>query len=208
MHLMHEAGVNLVPVGVFSWSTMEPAEGRYEFDWLDEALDLLRRHGIRVAPAGPTAPPPPWVSLACPDALPVTADGVRLAHGSRDTYCPSAPAYRDAATRIATELGRRYGSHPALALCHVHNGYSAVCYCDPSAVAFRRGLRTRYGDLDRLNRAWTGAFWSQRYGDWEHILPPGAPRYLGNPTQLLDFRRFCSDELLACFTDQRDALRP
>ena len=208
MRLMHEAGVNLVTVGVFSWSTMEPTEGRYEFGWLDDALDLLRRHGIRVALATPTASPPPWFSFAYPDALPVTAEGVRLAHGSRDTYCPSAPAYRDAATRIATELGRRYGSHPALALWHVHNEYSAVCYCDHSAAAFRRWLRARYGDLDRLNGAWTGAFWSQRYGDWEHILPPRATRYLGNPTQLLDFRRFCSDELLACFTDQRDALRP
>ena len=208
LRLMHEAGVNLVTVGVFSWSTMEPLEGRYDFGWLDEILSLLDRHRIRVALATPTASPPPWFSAAYPDALPVTADGVRLSHGSRDTYCPSAPAYRAAATRIATELGRRYGSHPALALWHVHNEYSAVCYCDHSAAAFRRWLRTRYGDLDRLNRAWTGAFWSQRYGDWEHIRPPRATRYLPNPTQVLDFRRFCSDELLACFTDQRDVLRP
>ena len=35
LRLMHEVGVNLVTVGVFSWSTMEPLEGRYDFGWLD-----------------------------------------------------------------------------------------------------------------------------------------------------------------------------
>jgi len=175
--LMRAAGVNLVTVGVFSWALLEPGEGCYDFEWLDAHLDRLHANGIAVDLATPTASPPPWFTLAHPDALPVTADGTRLVHGSRDTYCPSAPAYRAAATRIATELGRRYGSHPALALWHVHNEYSAVCYCDHSAAAFRRWLRARYGDLDRLNRAWTGAFWSQRYGDWGHILPPRATRY-------------------------------
>jgi beta-galactosidase len=206
--LMREAGVNLVTVGVFSWSTVEPEEGRYEFGWLDEVLDLLHRHEIRVALATPTASPPPWFSFAYPQALTVTSDGVRLSHGSRDTYCASAPAYRSAAVRIATELGRRYGDHPALALWHVHNEYGTTCYCDQAAAAFRRWLRHRYTTLDRLNQAWTGAFWSQGYADWEHIVPPRATRYLPNPTQALDFRRFMSDELLGCFTDQRDVLRP
>jgi beta-galactosidase len=206
--LMRQAGVNLVTVGVFSWSTMEPKEGRYEFGWLDEVLDLLHRNEIRVALATPTASPPPWFSFAHPEALPVTRDGVRLSHGSRDTYCASSPAYRAAAVRIATELGRRYGHHPALALWHVHNEYGTTCHCDHVAAAFRRWLRRRYDSLDRLNQAWAGAFWSQMYADWEHILPPRATQYLPNPGQALDFRRFISDELLGCFTDQRDVLRP
>ena len=42
------------------------------------------------------------------------ADGVRLSHGSRDTYCASAPAYRAAARRIAAALADRYRGHPAL----------------------------------------------------------------------------------------------
>lgn len=208
VRLMRRAGVNLVSVGVFAWSRLEPREGEYDFDWLDSVLDLLHHNGIGVGLATPTASPPPWFSFAYPDALPVTRDGVRLVHGSRDTYCPSAPAYRAAARRIATELGRRYGKHPALALWHVHNEYGTTCWCDHVAGAFRRWLRGRYATLDRLNEAWTGSFWSQVYADWEHILPPRTTQYLPNPTQLLDFRRFCSDELLACFTEQRDVLRP
>ncbi len=101
---MRDAGVNLVTVGVFAWSRLEPEPGRHTLDWLDRVLDLLHAAGIRAALATPTASPPPWFSLRHPDALPVTADGVRLTHGSRDTYCAAAPAYRDAARSIAGVL--------------------------------------------------------------------------------------------------------
>jgi beta-galactosidase len=205
--LMREAGVNLVSLGVFAWSWLEPTEGRYDFDWLDRAMDLLYDAGVRVALATPTASPPPWFSLAHPDALPVNRDGVRLSHGSRDTYCASAPAYRAAAARIATALATRYADHPALAMWHVHNEYGTSCHCDVTAEAFRRWLRGRHGDLAGLNEAWTTAFWGQRYSDWAQVRPPRATQYLANPTQELDFRRFTSDELLAAYVEQRDALR-
>ncbi|ROT31119.1 beta-galactosidase [Micromonospora sp. HM5-17] len=205
--LMRRARVTLVTVGVFAWSRLEPEPGRYDFDWLDRVLDLLHAGGIRVALATPTAAPPPWFSLRHPDALPVTADGVRLSHGSRDTYCASAPAYRAAARRIATALAQRYADHPALALWHVHNEYGTTCHCEYVAAAFRRWLRERYGGLDALNDAWTTSFWSQHYTDWEQIRTPVATRYLGNPGQLLDFRRFVSDELLGAYLEQRDLLR-
>ncbi|GIF63218.1 beta-galactosidase [Asanoa ishikariensis] len=205
--LMRAAGVTLVTVGVFAWSALERAPGRYDFGWLDTVLDGLADAGIRVALATPTAAPPPWFSRRHPESLPVGPDGVRLSPGSRDTYCASAPAYRAAARRIALALGARYGGHPALALWRVHNEYGTTCYCDLTAAAFRAWLQRRYGSLDALNDAWTTAFWSQRYGDWELVLPPRRTQYLANPTQVLDFRRFTSDELLDAYREQRDVLR-
>jgi len=205
--LMRRARVTAATVGVFAWSTLEPAPGRYEFAWLDRTLDRLAADGIGAILATPTASPPPWFGLAHPEALPVNADGVRLSHGSRDTYCASAPAYRAASRRIAGALAERYRGHPALVLWHVHNEYGTVCHCDLTAAAFRRWLRIRYGDLDRLNDAWTTAFWGQGYTDWEQIRTPRATQYLANPTQALDFRRFTSDELLSAYVEQRDILR-
>jgi beta-galactosidase len=205
--LMRRAGVNLATVGVFSWSSLEPEPGRYEFGWLDQVLDLLHSNGIGVNLATPTASPPPWFSLAHPDALPVTADGVRLLHGSRDTYCVCAPAYRQAAVGIAHALGERYGNHPALAMWHVHNEYGSTCYCDHVAEAFRSWLQRRYGDLPELNAAWATAFWSQGYSAWEQVFPPRRTQYLPNPSQLLDFRRFLSDELLEAYREQKTVLR-
>lgn len=207
VELMRQAGVNLVTVGVFSWSSLEPSPGVYEFGWLDQVLDLLHDGGVSVDLATPTASPPPWFSRLHPDALPVTADGVRLTHGSRDTYCACSPAYRSAASRIARLLAERYHDHPALAMWHVHNEYGTTCYCSLAASRFREWLQDRYGSLDRLNAAWTTAFWSQGYADWQDIQPPRRTQYLVNPTQFLDYRRFWSDELLAAFLEQKAELR-
>ncbi|GAA3444217.1 beta-galactosidase [Planomonospora venezuelensis] len=205
--LMRQAGVNLVSVGVFSWARLEPAEGVHDFGWLDRVLDLLHEGGVRVNLATPTASPPPWFSLAHPDALAVAADGTRLTHGSRDTYCVAAPPYREASVRIARALAERYAGHPALAMWHVHNEYGTRCHCDHAAAAFRTWLRGRHGTLEALNDAWTTAFWSQHYSAWEQVMPPRATQYLPNPAQVLDFRRFLSDEMLAHFREQKAVLR-
>ncbi len=207
LRLMREAGVNLVTVGVFSWSSLQPTPHRYEWGWLDRALDRLHAEGIRVILATPTASPPPWFSRAHPDALPVTADGARLWHGSRDTYCVHAPAYQQASAEIVGALAQRYATHPAVVMWHVHNEYGTDCHCDYADAAFRDWLRARYGALDALNEAWTTSFWSQGYADWDDITTPRATRYLPNPTQGLDFRRFLSAALKAHYTAQRDVFR-
>ncbi|HYN95920.1 MAG TPA: beta-galactosidase [Pilimelia sp.] len=208
--LMKAAGVNLVSIGIFSWAWLEPAEGAYEFGWLDRVIDGLHAGGVAVDLATASASPPPWFSHAYPDTLPVDAGGRRLTYGSRQAYCPSSPRYRAAALRLAEQLAHRYGEHPALAMWHVNNEYGChiwSCYCEVSADAFRGWLRARYGDLDGLNHAWGTAFWSQRYTDWAQVQPPRATPTWGNPTQALDFKAFSSDELLACFTAERDLLR-
>ncbi|GAA4688960.1 beta-galactosidase [Phytohabitans rumicis] len=207
--LMREAGVNLVTVGVFAWAWLEPAEGRYAFDRLDRIMDGLHAGGVAVDLATATASPPAWLSHAYPQILPVDADGRRLTYGSRQTFCPSSPVYRQAATRLAEQLARRYHDHPALAMWHVHNEYAchnAHCYCDVTAGAFRDWLHTRYGDLDALNEAWGTSFWSQTYTDWAQVQPPRATSTSSNPAQLLDFKRFSSDEHLTNFTAERDLL--
>ena len=62
VELMRRAGVNLVSVGIFSWALLEPTPGRYVFDWLDRAIDLLHDGGISVDLATATASPPPWLA--------------------------------------------------------------------------------------------------------------------------------------------------
>ncbi|MEU2545934.1 beta-galactosidase [Streptomyces roseolus] len=209
VRLMREAGVTLVSVGIFSWALLEPEPGRYDFGWLDRVLDLLHANGIRADLGTPTVAPPAWFYRAHPEALPATPDGVRLAYGSRGAICHSSPAYREAAARITTELARRYAGHPALALWHVHNEYGvpvSACYCDGCAAHFRRWLDGAYGSVEAVNEAWGTAFWGQRYGTYEEILPPRTTPTVGNPAQQLDYRRFADATIRENFRAERDIL--
>ena len=209
VRLMREAGVDLVTVGVFSWAWLEPRPEEWDFGWLDEVLDVLHAGGIRVDLATATASPPPWLTRRHPEMLPVTADGTTLWPGGRQSYCPSSPVFAEHSLRLTRAMAERYGDHPALALWHVSNElgcHNALCYCDVSAEAFRRWLADRYGDVGRLNDAWGTAFWSQRYADFDEVLPPRVAPNFPNPTQQLDFHRFSSDQLLANFVAERDLL--
>ena len=210
LRLMQEAGVNLVSLGIFSWAKLEPRPGEYDFGWLDRIVDLLYEGGVMVDLATATASPPPWLAKLHPESLPVTKDGITLHPGARQHYCPSSTAYRERAAELVRRIAHRYKDHPALAMWHVNNEYGChvgECYCDASAAHFREWLRERYGDLDELNEAWGTAFWSQRYSDWEEILPPRTAPTFANPTQQLDFRRFSSDALLECFEMEKQILR-
>lgn len=210
VRLMREAGINLVAVNIFGWSTINPAEGVWDFSGLDEILDLLHANNIAVNLGTGTASTPAWLTTAYPEVLPVAADGTRRFPGGRQAWCPSSPVYRELSVEVVAKVAKRYGNHPALALWHVSNElgcHNALCYCDVSADAFRDWLRERHSTLDALNAAWGTSFWSQRYGAWEEILPPRATLSTTNPGQELDFHRFSSDALLGQYRAEATAIR-
>ncbi|WP_030324497.1 beta-galactosidase [Streptomyces sp. NRRL B-3229] len=209
VRLMREAGVTMVSVGIFSWALLEPEPGVHDFGWLDRVVDLLHENGIRVDLGTPTVAPPKWFYRAHPDALPVTADGTRLAFGSRGAICHSNSAYRAAAAAITTRLAERYADHPGLAMWHVHNEYGvpvSACWCDSCAAHFRRWLETRYGGVDGVNEAWGTAFWGQHYTSLEQIDPPRTAATVGNPGQALDYKRFADATMRENFCAERDIL--
>jgi len=208
--LMREAGVTLVAINIFGWASLEPRPGEYDFGPLDRIIALLHAGGIRVNLGTGTSSPPAWLTRQHPEILPVTADGTTRWPGGRQAWCPSSPLFREAALGLVQKVAERYGSHPAIQLWHVSNElgcHNALCYCDVSAVAFRRWLETRYGTVEALNEAWGTTFWSQRYGSFDEVLPPRLTVSTNNPAQKLDFSRFSSDELLDYYRSEADILR-
>lgn len=209
---MRRAGLSLVRLADFAWSEFERTEGVYTWEWLDTAIDTLAAEGLRVVLCTPTAAPPPWLTRAHPDILSVDEQGRRRQHGSRRHYCPTNPTFHRYTERIVTAMAERYGDHPAVAAWQIDNEfgchYSAHCYCDRCAAAFRRWLAERYHTLDALNAAWGNVFWSQVYTDWSEIDLPILTQAEPNPSHVLDYTRFASDAYVAYERLQHDILRP
>jgi beta-galactosidase len=210
MRLMKLASLNMVSINIFSWALLEPALDQYDFSQLDRVMDLLAEHGIAADLGTATAAPPPWMSRHYPDILPVTREGLRFSHGSRQHFCPNSRNYRREAAELVRQLALRYRKHPALRLWHVNNEYGChvpACYCDNCAEAFRSWLQQRYGSLEALNEAWGTTFWGQRYYHWEEILPPRLTPAQPSPSLCLDYQRFMSSSLLECFLNEARILR-
>ncbi|MFC8592323.1 beta-galactosidase [Streptomyces atroolivaceus] len=210
IRLMREAGVNIVSLAIFSWARIQPSREEWDFAWLDEVMDLLHGGGIGVDLATATASPPPWLTAAHPEILPVTASGETVWPGARQHWRPTSPVFREHALRLVRRMAERYAGHPALVAWHVSNElgcHNIYDYSDDAARAFRDWLRTRYTTLESLNHAWGTAFWAQRYSAWEQILPPRLAASHPNPTQQLDFKRFSSDALKEYLRAERDTLR-
>lgn len=208
--LMREAGVTMVSLGIFAWSRLQPAEGEFDFAWLDAVIDLLHENGIAVDLATATASPPPWATSKYPEMLPEDENGATYWPGSRQAFAPTSPVYRRLAAELVTALAERYSTHPAIALWHVNNEYGCHLhydYSDNAAVTFRAWLTKKYTSIDRLNEAWGTAFWSQRYSDFDQVVPPRKAPYSHNPAGLLDFKRFTSDALLELFVMEKTIIR-
>jgi beta-galactosidase len=206
MALMQQSRLNVATVGVFSWVSLQPAEDRFTFEWLDTVLDKLAAAGRYACLATPSAAQPAWMSQAYPDVLRADESGRRRHHGGRTNYCPNSPNYRRLAVQMAARLAERYKDHPALLIWHVSNEYANPCYCETCAAAFRVWLQQRYSSLDELNGRWWTRFWSHTYTDWSQIEPPYADGERLTHGLTIDYKRFQSDSMLACFKLERDAL--
>ena len=203
--LMFEAGIGVVRMAEFSWSTLEPQRGSLEFGWLDRAVSLMAENGIDVVLGTPTAAPPGWLSAEHPDIHRIDEDGRFVRFGHRRHYCPNNATYHEESRRIVAALAKRYGADKRVSAWQVDNEFGERCYCPRCEAAFRRWLEERYGSLDSLNESWGTAFWSQTYRSWDHIplpaggdvpLPEGFLQSSPSPAHALDYRRFASDSFV------------
>ena len=209
MRLFKKAGINLLVLPVFAWAKLEPDEGVYCFEWLDEIIEKIWANGIKVCLATPTAAQPAWLSTRYPEVLPVDIAGRRRTHGMRVMFCVNSLKYRQRAAAIAEEMAKRYAHHPALAMWHVSNEYGTYCYCPTCQAKFRLWLKKRYGSLEGLNERWHTSFWGRTLTSFEEVTVPSELNddYRFNPAIQLDYMRFVTDSTAECLRNERDVLK-
>ena len=211
VRLMKKAGVNTVALAIFSWDRIQPQENRWDFGWLDRIIDKLGKAGIATDLASATATAPLWLYEKHPEVLPCDKFGHPVNAGSRQSWSPTSPVFKEYALTLCRKLAERYGANPYVTAWHMGNEYgwnNRNDYSDNALNAFRLWCERKYGTIDALNQAWGTTFWGQEMNDFDEVL---IPRFMGadsmvNPGQKLDFERFGNDMLLDFYKAERDAI--
>ena len=209
--LMKKAGVNTVALAIFSWDRIQPQENRWDFGWLDRIIDKLGKAGIATDLASATATAPLWLYEKHPEVLPCDKFGHPVNAGSRQSWSPTSPVFKEYALTLCRKLAERYGTNPYVTAWHMGNEYgwnNREDYSDNALNAFRAWCRRKYGTIGALNQAWGTTFWGQEMNSFDEVL---IPRFMGadsmvNPGQKLDFERFGNDMLLDFYKAERDAI--
>ncbi len=207
IEMLKEAGCNVVSLGIFSWSTLEPEEGVYQTEWLENIVNKLYENGIYTILATPTGARPKWMADKYPEVLRVDENRRRMLFGFRHNHCYTSPVYREKTAKINCLLSQRLGKHPGVILWHVSNEYGGECHCPLCQEAFRNWLREKYGTIENLNDRWCTTFWSHTYQSFDQIESPSS---IGE-TQLhalnLDWKRFVTHQTADFLHHEIQAIR-
>jgi beta-galactosidase len=108
-------------------------------------------------------------------------------------------------------MAEHYHNHPSIVGWQIDNELNCETsefHADADQIAFRQWARNKYHTLDKLNEAWGTVFWSQTYTDWDQVfLSRPTPSNSPNPHQLLDEKRFVSDNTISFARLQADTIR-
>lgn len=196
LRLMKLAKCNVMSVGIFSWAKLEPEDGVYTFEWMDNVIDRLYENGVYVFLATPSGARPTWMSEKYPEVLRVGPNRVRNLHGMRHNHCFTSPVYREKIEIMNTKLAERYSDHPGVIGWHISNEYGGECHCDLCQDAFRNWVKEKYQTIDNLNHAWWTTFWSHTYTNWSQVESPAPHGETMVHGQNLDWKRFVTDQTL------------
>ena len=221
LSMMHECGIKVVRIGEFDWSLYEPEEGKYQFEWMDEILDFMQVHDMKVVLGTPSATPPKWMCDKYGERLyQKDIRGRVKPFGTRKHYCFNSDAYRGEVRKLVAMMAERYGHHPAVECWQIDNelGWANTtrCYCEKCQSKFQKYLQKKYGTIDNLNSTYGTVFWSETYNDFSQVIVPyeGACTTADpdgtqgqNPSLMLDFDRFSSDSVISFMNEQIDIIR-
>lgn len=207
LDMLEKANCNVVTLGVFSWSTLEPEEGIFHFEWLQEIIDKLYKRGISTILGTPSGARPKWMADKYQEVLRVDETGHRNHFGFRHNHCYTSPVYREKVHIMNKKLAEEVAVHPGVILMHISNELGGECHCPLCQEAFRGWLKEKYQTIENLNDRWCTTFWSHTYQKFDQIESPSR---IGE-TQLhglnLDWKRFVTHQTIDFLRQEVAALR-
>lgn len=216
MKFFKEAHINVVTLPVFSWALLQPDEDTYNFQWLDEILEVIKENDIYVCMATSTAAQPAWMSKKYPEMLLTDFYGHKRKFGGRVRFCPNSEKYREFSVKLATKLAERYKDYPNLIAWHIGNEYDNYCYCEHCEKKFQEWVKKKYKTIENVNKAWNMNFWGHTLYNFDEIVVPSGLSEVwhdqyGESTNfqsiVIDYNRFMSDSILECYLGEYNAIK-
>lgn len=205
---LKKANCNAVTLGVFSWAVLEPREGEFAFEWMEQIIENLYKNGISTILATPSGARPKWLSDKYPEVLRVDESRHRNLFGARHNHCYTSPIYRDKVKKINSELAGRFANHPGVILWHLSNEYGGECHCELCQEAFRDWLREKYQTIEEVNKRWSTTFWSHCYQDFSQIESPSPRGEKALHGLNLDWKRFVTHQTAEFAKFEAETVRP
>lgn len=203
---MHDLGFEFTHFAEFAWAQLEPEEGRYDFSWLDDAVEMAEKYNLKIVMCTSTATPPVWLSRKHPEILIKNEDGTTVDHGARQHASFASRIYRKYAFKMIEELARHYGNDARIIGWQLDNEPAVQFdYGADAEQGFRDYLKNKYHDIKKLNEAWGTSFWSQTYSSFSEINIPRMRQVFMNHHQILDYRRYAAWQT-ADFLDKQSLL--
>ena len=168
--LMREAGFSVVRMGESTWSLWEPADGHFEYAWMDRVVDAMGKAGIKVIMGTPTYSIPTWLYHAHPEVLARPLGGAKTFYGMRQNMDTDSPIYRFYCERVIRNLVEHYKDNDAVIGWQIDNETSSYGASNRDVfLGFLNRLREKFGDTASLNRAWFLNYWGEDVNDWEDL---------------------------------------
>jgi len=207
VELMEKAGITVVRVGESTWSSWEPRDGEFQFDWMERVLDRLHKAGIKAILGTPTYSIPTWLYKEHPEIV-VTHSGSFLPlwnpydpsypstsapgfYGPRQNYDFLNPYFRQHAERVIRQIVSHFKDHPAVVGYQIDNEtFPTTVPTQYTNAAFLERLKRKFGTPDKMNKAWGLVYWGQLVDRWEDLPPRDG---ILNPGYKLEWENFQHD---------------
>jgi beta-galactosidase len=210
---IRELGFNTVRTWV-EWAHAEPRRGEYRLDNLRLLLELAQELGLRVIIQMYVDSAPDWVGKAYPHTRFVTQSDLAIPSQAAPGFCTDNREIRDLVHGLYTEVARIASEYPNFhgwdlwSEPHIINWANIdyvpnaeFCFCHATQARFRDWLRSKYGSLEALNRAWYRGFES-----WDDVEAPRFSTILSY-TDYIDWKTFIYDRLAHDLGARYDAVR-